>query len=928
VKRIKGRIASRKEPDCPVCNSLGYQYPNLAAQWHSEKNGTLTTYDVLPGSKKKIWWAGECTHEWQAQICDRVYKKSGCPVCANRVVHPDNCLATIAPELAKEWHPKKNGKLTPKDVLPGSSKKVWWQCSDQPDHEWEATLTARYHSKTGCHFCTGYRLDAERSLAAKFPDLVEEWHPEKNDLTPRDIAAFSNQTVWWKGKCGHEWSTTVANRTSQRSGCPVCANLVVHHDNCLDFMAPTLAAEWHPTKNGELKPSDFTYVSKHEAWWKGSCGHEWQRTIHARAVKNSTCPFCSNRLLHENNSLAVTDSDLAKEWHPTKNTLTPFDVMRNSRKVVWWKGECGHEWDTQIRYRTQYGNGCPFCSGQRVHPDLSIGAVNPTLARQWNKNRNGSLTPFDVLPQSTRSVWWSCKKGHEWKAVVGNRSRGNGCPKCSGREVSHDHNLAVVHPTLSKEWDLEKNGKIMPEMVTPGTPNKYWWKCEWGHSFAASVNARSRGSGCPTCKKRFSSSFAEQAVYRMILKFFEEAENRAIIQTEEGLLEVDIRISSQHTIVEFDGQYWHRNKKKTDQKKNYNLNQLKYRLIRIRVLPLPPLKGCDNIFIPDNSHDSLRVAGSSVLALLGVNIHPKDLLSEEEIQSIREDLFKIPHQRSLASLFPKLIAEWHEEKNGTLTPDLISYGSNIQVWWKADCGHEWQMPVKSRTGQDQGCPYCSRVRLRPENSLAARFSELVVSWHPTKNGELKPDQVSYASSRKLWWICEKGHEWQAKVSSRTQKKSGCPICAGRKVNSEHNLEVDHPKLVKEWNYTRNENLQPSQFVSGSHKKVWWKCLKGHEWQATIKNRTKGGGCSKCIGKAASKENNFAVAYPDRVAWWHSEKNGNLTPFDVTPHSDKKVWWRCNNGHEWEASVRYSKTCPNCRTKTVFENDKTSIKNKL
>ena len=59
--------------------------------------------------------------------------------------------------------------------------------------------------------------------------------------------------------------------------------------------------------------------------------------------------------------------------------------------------------------------------------------LNPTLAEEWNYEKNGTLTPDQVTAGSNKKVWWKCKFGHEWEAIVGSRSKGHGCPFCSGR---------------------------------------------------------------------------------------------------------------------------------------------------------------------------------------------------------------------------------------------------------------------------------------------------------------------------------------------------------------------------------------------------------------------------------------------------------------------------------------------------------------
>ena len=112
----------------------------------------------------------------------------------------------------------------------------------------------------------------------------------------------------------------------------------------------------------------------------------------------------------------------------------------------------------------------------------------------------------------------------------------------------------------------------------------------------------------------------------------------------------------------------------------------------------------------------------------------------------------------------------------------------------------------------------------------------------------------------------------------------------------------------------NGYLMPYQVTPGSGKKVWWRCSRGHEWEASPNNRTKGRGCPYCAGKKASKECNLAVKHPELTKEWHPTRNGDLTPDQVTPSSGKKVWWRCSQGHECEASPdgRAGGTgCPDC-----------------
>ena len=275
-------------------NSLAEKFPKLAAQWHPIKNGKLTPDQFPCGSQKKVWWLGLCGHEWQTDIVGRT-QGTGCPICAGKQILPGfNDLATTHPELAAQWHPTKNGELTPQMVVAGRNKKVWWQCA--MGHEWEARVNNRSQLGRGCPVCAGKQvLEGFNDLATTNPDLAAEWHPTKNgELTPQMVTAMSGVKVWWRGSCGHEWQKMIAKR-SLRYGCPICAGKqVLPGFNDLATTNPDLAAEWHPIKNGELLPEMVTDRSGKKVWWLGTCGHEW-RTMVAHRSNGTGCPVCGHK---------------------------------------------------------------------------------------------------------------------------------------------------------------------------------------------------------------------------------------------------------------------------------------------------------------------------------------------------------------------------------------------------------------------------------------------------------------------------------------------------------------------------------------------------------------------------------------------------------------------------------------------------------
>src|SRR3989339_122960 len=142
---------------------------------------------------------------------------------------------------------------------------------------------------------------------------------------------------------------------------------------------------------------------------------------------------------------------------------------------------------------------------------------------------------------------------------------------------------------------------------------------------------------------------------------------------------------------------------------------------------------------------------------------------------------------------------------------------------------------------------------------------------------------------------------------------GKEVLSFRRANEKNNLKVKDSKLAKEWHPVKNGKLTPDDLQAGSGKSAWWMCKKGHEWQSVIRNRNKGARCPYCSKIKASKEYCLAVQRPDAAKNWNKEKNGKLTPNDVTGGSGKKVWWICEMGHNEYSpiGVRRELGCKDC-----------------
>lgn len=348
-------------------------HPAIAAEFHPSLNPDLNPWATAPFSNKRVWWQcrSKFKHEWQASISSRVRNKSGCKAC----LHIKNPLSVAAPALAAEWHPTKNGSLTPDQISAGTKQLAWWSCSSNLTHEWRSSVNGRVRAGTGCPYCL--RTLPQRKyppLSEYSPKLALQFISHRNPgLSPERLSPASHQKVWWQCPVvpEHQWSAIIRNRAIQNRGCPYCESRWTSQEKSLADLFPDIASEWHPTKNADLKPTDVTPGSSKRIWWQ--CGrdpkHEWDSVVHSRTKQRSPnrCPYCSGFKLTSANCLAKCHPEIATEWHPTKNgEVTAEQVKRASGKKVWWKCSFDetHEWEAIIKNRTVLKTGCPGCSAE------------------------------------------------------------------------------------------------------------------------------------------------------------------------------------------------------------------------------------------------------------------------------------------------------------------------------------------------------------------------------------------------------------------------------------------------------------------------------------------------------------------------------------------------------------------------------------
>lgn len=501
----------------------------------------------------------------------------------------------------------------------------------------------------------------------------------------------------------------------------------------------------------------------------------------------------------------IDNKELMKEWNQEKNILyNPADLTSGSSKKVWWKCKNGHEWEAVIHTRVK-GVGCPYCMGKKAIQGVNdFATLYPEMLKEWDYEENDKLgiKPNELLVGSIKKVYWICSKGHKYDRSIYDRLHGReNCPYCGNRKVLQGYNdLATTNPELLKDWDYEENDKlgIKPNEITNGGKEKVWWKCEKGHKWNSIIRSRITGSGCPYCSNNLV-------------------------------------------------------------KKGYN---------------------------------------------------------------------------DIATTNPELLEEWDYEKNDKLGifPSNLSHGSTKLVWWKCKKGHEYQISVARKTNRNVNCPICANQQLlKGYNDFATKHPELLKEWNYEKNDKLdiKTDEIILGGKVKFWWKCEKGHNYQAIVSNKVNQQTKCPYCANKKIIIGFNdLATTNPELLEEWDYEKNDKLgiKPENVVLNSTKMIHWKCKNGHEWTTTLNNRARGSNCPYCSGRyAISGENDIATLFPELLKEWDYEKNDQLgiKPQNVKKNTDKKVWWKCEKGHEYKSSiVNRTKSkgtcCPYCSGNKVLK----------
>lgn len=190
----------------------------------------------------------------------------------------------------------------------------------------------------------------------------------------------------------------------------------------------------------------------------------------------------------------------------------------------------------------------------------------------------------------------------------------------------------------------------------------------------------------------------------------------------------------------------------------------------------------------------------------------------------------------------------------------------------------------------------------------------ILQMYENAENELASDKIGFSSRNKVNWKCNVcGIQWKLSLNKTTSKKNGeCPYCTHRRASYFYNFQTQYPIVAKDWNERKNSK-KPTDYLPHSKQKVWWRCANGHEWEDKISERIRSANkkikagkptCPYCNHERVSPIYNLFTEEPNIARQWHYGRNGKLTPLNVSPKSQQKVWWICeyNSNHVWQDRI--------------------------
>ena len=636
--------------------------------------------------------------------------------------------------------------------------------------------------------------------------LIEEWDNERNleelGLIIEGITHGSGKKVYWNcKKCGHKWKSRTYNRAGSGSGCPGCSNNSTSFPEQFFYLA--LKENFENVENRinidgyeyDIYIKDINMLIEYD-------GYYYHRVLSDKSKREKEKEKIAEKYSYEffrikennnieNNVFIENQAIHIKEYQTEAILREAFDILIQ---------HINNKYSTNISSDLSSDITIKVLENiAKEEFENSLESKFPEIAKEWDIEKNGKLKPSQVSYGSKKKVHWKCLvHGHEWCATVNGRTSGNGsnCPYCGNKRLLVGFNsLADTHETITKEWDIKKNGDLKPTDLVAGSKKTAYWKClnDDTHEWKAAVHSRTRGNGtgCPYChfenKGRKVYQYSEQGqliiIYNSIKEAVEVTGHKNI--EEYAKKECSNRTGyiysySEKNLSEFKNikPYYNRNSREVY---HYNLSG---KLI--------------------NEYNSVTQA-NKILGTKRVSY----LCRTENIQK-NGDVFSYKKMSTIEFIdFLK-----NKEIEKTKKNDLISLKKHKKVY-----------------------------KYNMQGVLINTYKSINDAKEQTNYKNIQNAIRTKSKSRAGYIFTFKKEEIDeiiANIENDMYKKS---------------IKHNYPKLIEEWNYYKNKNLNPSIVPCGSSQVINWRCINcNHEWEtrASARAARKATGCPKCLNLSKSK----------------------------------------------------------------------------
>ena len=710
------------------------------------------------------------------------------------------------------------------------------------------------------------------SLSKKNPEAAKMWAFDLNDksLSPEKIGAGSDKIVFFRclKNPNHVFKKRISKMSSYRDGhnvgCIYCgpnAKKAFAGETDLLTIFPEAKKLWDYEKNRGIDPTSLLPKSKKKAYFRCENGHSLLRII-ANFSASPSCTECKK----EKYKLISRTPNICHFFIPSKNLdiILSEESVSSEKKAIFQCPKCHYEWSWQFSTWLKYAL-CPCCGfdgenksekkNQKIVQKFNIKTLKQIVKNIedfWDYEKNQGLTPSSVSHGSNKSVWLKCDKGHSFSRKV--------------YSISDNSRKIVVCPYCTNSFS-----KITPgvnDLFTVCKPAKEMWDHERNQEIKdpTKLSYSSREKAWFNCKNNHSFR-------KSIITFFKTPECPTCKFEKKSSIQ-----SLKPDLIKF----W------DYEKMNYLPNE-----VSVHSKERGFWRCSDCGYEWTQSFCNRREAKKSFCP----NCYSDGSCSN-----------------NFRSSNPAASNFWLDDKNQGITPDNVTRKSGKKVFLRCpnDESHIFEKTIYSIPEQSPfGCPFCSKVKtVVGQTDFFSCCSKGKRMWDWEKNFDLDPYSLFRNSTNLAWFKCENGHSFSKKIVnfSRCPK---CPIC----ITENQKVVSDYPLLLKQWNFTKNAEININSTSPNSKKLVWWFCKKcEYEWQSEIKSRKLSKGecpcCETRIKVVAGKTNLFSIV-PELEKYYDYSKNKDLLIEDLSISMNDRIEWKCPEcDYEWKSnpSSRYVKIC--------------------